>query len=81
MGSGRALWNALHVDRRRGWKLYDKRGSDRQDLPDALLTAEGEDRLTFAQGLHEAGAMRKALAALTREVREDGIVGGELVVP
>lgn len=80
MGSGRALWDTLHVDHRRTWHLFDKRGADRQTLVDGLLSAEAEDRLTLDPALREGAAMKKALAGMTREVREDGVIGGEMLV-
>jgi hypothetical protein len=85
MGSGGALWDTLRVNGgvgrgSRRWHLYDRVGRDRQDLVRGLLNAEAEGRLTFDRSLPEWPAMRKALASLTREVKEDGILGGEIVV-
>jgi hypothetical protein len=78
-GLGQALADRLGVRHHRGWKLYDKRGRDRQELVNALLVAQSEGRITIASTPHE-GAMRKALLGYRRTVSEDGIVGGELVV-
>ncbi|HEY5519141.1 MAG TPA: hypothetical protein VIK08_00640 [Candidatus Limnocylindrales bacterium] len=78
-GLGSALWDALRVDRRRGWQLYAKRGRERQELPDALRVAQLEQRIHIHKGEHD-DALRKALLGYRVEVREDGIIGGELVV-
>ena len=80
-GLGRALWTALgSPDHRRGWSLYTGRGFERQGLVDALVVAVHADQLRFAAGLDEMPAMTKALTTYRREVREDGLLGSELVV-
>ena len=57
-GLGQALWARLHVDRNRAWKLYDKRGRDRQELVDHLLVATSEGRIHIAASAH-GEALRK----------------------
>lgn len=81
-GLGSALWAVLKDDRRprRSWTLYEGRGLDRQALVDALLVAVEEDRFRFAGGLPEQDAMNKALVTYRRQVRDDGVIGHELVV-
>ncbi len=39
-----------------------------------------EDRFHFAAGLAEQEAMSKALMGYRRQVRDDGVIGSELVV-
>ena len=60
--------------------LYTGRGLERQALVDELLVAMQEDRFHFAAGLAEQEAMTKALLGYRRQVREDGLIGSELVV-
>lgn len=81
-GLGSALWTVLRDERRprRDWTLYEGRGLDRQGLVDALLVAVEEDRLRFAAGLDEQDAMSRALVTYRRQVRDDGVIGSELVV-
>ena len=81
-GLGQALWTVLADDRRprRPWKLYDGRGLERQALVDTLVVAVEEDRLRFAAALDEQDAMNKALLGYKRQVRDDGVIGSELVV-
>jgi hypothetical protein len=79
-GLGDALWDLLgSPDHRRGWRLYAKRGQERQELTRELLVAVARRTFTFTPGLAEAEAMRKALLEVTRDVREDG-PGSELAV-
>lgn len=79
-GLGDAVWELLDKPRRRsGWWLYDKHGHERQELTRVLLVAVERAEFTFAAALAEEPAMRKALVALTRNVREDG-PGSELAV-
>jgi hypothetical protein len=79
-GLGDAVWELLGKPRpRRDWWLYDKHGHERQELTRVLLVAVERAEFTFAAGLAEEPAMRKALVSLTRNVREDG-PGSELAV-
>jgi hypothetical protein len=79
-GLGGALWAVLgHPDEDR-WQLYTGRGLERQSLVDALLVAIEENRFRFVPTLAEQEAMSKALLSYRRQVREDGLVGSELVV-
>ncbi len=80
-GLGQALWATLgHARDPRHWRLYAGRGIERQALVDELLVAVQEDRFRFAPGLAEQEAMTKALASYRRQVRDDGVIGSELVV-
>jgi hypothetical protein len=81
-GLGTALWAVLgHPDGpKRRWQLYSGRGLERQALVDELLVALQQDRFHFAAGLAEQAAMSKALLSYRRQVREDGLIGSELVV-
>lgn len=80
-GLGNALWAILgHPDDPEHWQLYSGRGLERQALVDELLVAVQEDRFHFAAGLEEQEAMNKALLGYRRQVREDGLIGSELVV-
>jgi hypothetical protein len=47
---------------------------------DELLVAVQEDRFRFAAGLAEQDAMSRALTGYRRVVRDDGVIGSELVV-
>ena len=47
---------------------------------DELLVAVEEDRFRFMGGLAEQDAMNKALVTYRRQVRDDGLIGSELVV-
>lgn len=78
-GLGSALWAALG-DRGARWSLYTGRGLERQALVDRLLVAIHQDVFRFAAGLAEQEAMSAALVAYRRAVRDDGLIGGELVV-
>jgi hypothetical protein len=78
-GLGKALWDSLKVERYPGWKLYEKRGRERQELPDALRVAQFQQRIHIVKGEH-GDATRRALLGFKVEVGEDGVVGGELVV-
>ena len=78
-GLGQALWDRLGVRHGRGWRLYDRRGRDRQELVNALLVAQSEGRIRIHPSRH-GDALRKALLAYHRTVGDDGVVGGELVV-
>ncbi len=80
-GLGAALWAVLKdVRDRRHWTLYEGRGLERQALVDALLVAVEQDRFRFAAGLDEQDTMSRALVTYRRQVRDDGIIGSELVV-
>lgn len=80
-GLGSALWAVLgHPADARHWQLYSGRGLERQALVDELLVAMQEERFHFTPGLAEQGAMSKALLSYRRQVREDGLIGSELVV-
>ena len=80
-GVGAALWAALGAPTiRRRWSLYAGRGVERQALVNLLLVAVYEGRFHFAPGLNEQAAMSKALAGYRREVRDDGVIGSELVI-
>lgn len=80
-GLGSALWGVLgHPDDAARWTLYAGRGLERQALVDTLLIAIEEGRFHFAPGLAEQDAMNRALLAFRRQVRDDGVVGTELVV-
>lgn len=79
-GLGSALWTVLgHAEDPR-WTLYAGRGVDRQALVDELLVAIDQDRFRFAGGLSDQEPMSKALVGFRRQVRDDGIIGSELVV-
>ena len=80
-GLGSALWAVLgRPDDTDHWQLYTGRGLERQALVDELLVAVQEGRFHFAAGLEEQEAMSKALLGYRRQVREDGLIGSELVV-
>jgi hypothetical protein len=80
-GLGSALWAALgRPDDAQHWQLYSGRGLERQALVDELLVAIQEGRFHFTAGLAEQEAMSKALVSYRRQVREDGVIGSELVV-
>lgn len=78
-GLGDALWELLGRPRGRLWRLYDKRGIEREELTRVLLVAVAQRSFHFASRLSERSAMEKALLTLTRNVREDG-PGSELAV-
>jgi hypothetical protein len=80
-GVGAALWTALGPPKdKRRWSLYGGHGVERQTLVNTLLVAVYEERFHFAPGLDEQAAMSKAIVTYRREVREDGVIGSELVV-
>jgi hypothetical protein len=79
-GIGAALWAVVGDPDDKRWQLYAGRGIERQALVDELLVAIAEDRFHFAPGLAEQEAMNKALLGYRRQVREDGLIGSELVV-
>jgi hypothetical protein len=80
-GVGAALWTALGPPKdKKRWSLYAGRGFERQALVNELLVAIEKGRFHFAPGLDEQAAMTKALVTYTRAVREDGVIGSELVV-
>jgi hypothetical protein len=80
-GLGSALWAVLgRPDDADHWQLYSGRGLERQALVDELLVAMQEDRFHFAPRLEEQEAMSKALLGYRRQVRDDGVIGSELVV-
>ena len=80
-GLGSALWAVLgHPRDKKHWALYIGRGFERQALVDELLVAVQQSRFHFAAGLAEQEAMNKALVGYHRQVREDGVIGSELVV-
>lgn len=79
-GLGQALWAVLGKAKDRAWHLYQGRGLERQALVDELLVAVEEDRFRFMGGLAEQDAMNKALVTYRRQVRDDGLIGSELVV-
>lgn len=80
-GLGTAVWAVLGPpDDEERWRLYSGRGIERQALVDRLLVAVHEGRFHFAPGLAEQEAMSKALLGYRRQVREDGLIGSELVV-
>ena len=80
-GLGSALWtflggpgNAQH------FQLYTGRGLERQALVDELLVAIAEGRFHFASAIPEQPAMSKAMVSYRRQVKDDGVIGSELVV-
>jgi hypothetical protein len=80
-GLGSALWAVLgRPDDPDHWMLYSGRGIERQALVDELLVAMEEERFHFAPALAEQEAMSRALLGYRRQVREDGLIGSELVV-
>lgn len=80
-GLGSALWGVLgRPDDAERWTLYAGRGAERQALVDELLVAMQEERFHFAPGLAEQEALGKALVGYRRQVRDDGVIGAELVV-
>jgi len=80
-GIGNALWMALGgpTDPRH-WQLYSGRGMERQALVDPLLVAIQEGRFHFAPNLSEQPSMSKAMVGFRRSVKDDGLIGSELVV-
>jgi len=80
-GLGNALWAALGPpEDAEHWRLYSGRGAERQALVDRLLVAIHQDTFRFAPGLAEQESMSKALVGYRRAVKEDGLIGSELVV-
>lgn len=80
-GLGRALWTVVGgpADPYH-WQLYLGRGLERQALVDELLVAIQEGRFHFAPALAEQPAMSKAMVSYRRQIKEDGLIGSELVV-
>ena len=80
-GMGSALWTVVGgpADPYH-WQLYAGRGIERQTLVDELLVAIQHNRFHFAPGLAEQPAMSKAMVGYRRQVKEDGLIGSELVV-
>ena len=78
-GARRRHRQLLDRPRKRGWRLYQKHGVERQELTRELLVGVARKSIHFKRGLREEDAMRKALLALNRDVREDG-PGSELCV-
>jgi hypothetical protein len=78
-GLGDAIWELLGKPRGRLWRLYTKHGIEREELTRVLLVAVARQSFRFATGLWEQDPMKKALATMTRNVREDG-PGSELAV-
>lgn len=80
-GLGMALWTVLGGSENPfHWQLYPGRGLERQALVDALVVAIQEGRFHFAPRLAEQDAMSKGLVSYRRQVKEDGLIGSELVV-
>lgn len=80
-GLGTALWTVVGgADNRNHWQLYSGRGLERQALVDELVIAIQEGRFHFAPALAEQPAMSKAMVGYRRQVKEDGLIGSELVV-
>lgn len=80
-GLGTALWTLLGGPKNLGpFQLYGGRGQERQALVDELIVAIEHDRFHFAPRLAEQEAMSKALVSYRREVKEDGVIGSELIV-
>ncbi len=80
-GIGVALWDIVDGrEDRNHWQLYTGRGLERQALVDELLIAIEEGRFHFAPSLTEQPAMSKAMVGFRRTVKEDGLIGSELVV-
>jgi hypothetical protein len=80
-GLGNALW-AIVAPKPRGerWHLYSGRGLERQVLVDQLVVAMHDASVHFAPGLLAQEPMTKALLGYRRQVREDGLIGSELVI-
>jgi hypothetical protein len=80
-GLGSALWTVVGgPDNRQHFQLYSGRGLERQALVDELLVAIEEGRFHFAPDLPEQPSMSKAMVSYRRQVKEDGLIGSELVV-
>lgn len=80
-GLGSALWAVLgRPAKSQHFQLYSGRGLERQALVDELLVAVEEGRFHFAPAIPEQPAMSKALVSYRRQVKEDGLIGSELVV-
>jgi hypothetical protein len=80
-GVGGALWTVVGgPDNAQHWHLYSGRGLERQALVDELIVAVEEGRFHFTSGLTEQAAMSKAMVGYRRSVKEDGVIGSELVV-
>jgi hypothetical protein len=80
-GLGAALWTVLGPpDDEDRWLLYVGRGVERQRLVDGLLVAIHDGHFHFAPSLPEQASMTTALQGYRRQVRDDGLIGSELVV-
>jgi hypothetical protein len=80
-GLGAALWSVIGgPENQQHFQLYAGRGIERQALVDELLIAVQEGRFHFAPALTEQPAMSKAMVSYRRQVKEDGLIGSELVV-
>lgn len=80
-GIGTALWHVLGgPENPQHFSLYAGRGLERQALVDELLIAVEEGRFNFAPRLPEQSAMTQGLVSYRRQVKEDGLIGSELVV-
>lgn len=80
-GIGNALWAVVgRPTDPQHWDLYTGRGVERQALVDELLVVIHQGRFHFAPDLAEQAAMTQALLSYRRQVRDDGLIGSELVV-
>ena len=80
-GLGAALWTVLDgPSNPQHWQLYSGRGLERQSLVDELVVVIEQGRFHFAPRLVEQDAMSKGLVGYRRQVKEDGLIGSELVV-
>lgn len=94
-GTGSALWalvgaepTHMHVltaaeeAKRDRWRLYEKHSFERQELVNALVVAmrSGAETLHFEADLDNFDTLATALGHYEQQVREDGLVGTELVV-
>lgn len=93
---GEALWGVLfdeerevrgmiatrerHKDNAPVGVLYQGQGKDRQELATDLVMATSRKTLHFAPDLPLMDRMVDALAGYRRQVKEDGLIGSELVV-
>jgi hypothetical protein len=80
-GLGSALWTIVApTSRSERWRLYSGKGLERQGLVDQLVVAIHDQTLHFAADLVQQEPMTKALLSYRRQVREDGLIGSELVI-
>ena len=79
-GLGTALWTLLGGPDNDQLQLYTARGQERQALVDELVVAIEDNRFHFAPRLAEQEAMTKGLVSYRRTVKDDGVIGSELVV-